>query len=172
MTTLDNPIRLEIQKRMSALLGSISTDNGYKTDLNGQVYRGRMFFGDETPLPSLSILEPPIPMDQLPPPSTSPSQSGPWELIIQGFIKDDRENPTDPAHVLMADVKRCLAAERQKANWDRPEEGIFGLGRHVLNLYIGTGVVRPPDDVSAVAYFWVSIMLDLSENIAEPYNAE
>ena len=171
MPNLDNPLRLEIQKRLTAALEEITITNGYLFDLTGNVHRGRMAYGHETPLPALSILEPPIPMDQLPPPATSTTQSGPWELIIQGFVKDDRENPTDPAHVLMADVKRRLASERAKANWDRPEEGILGLGRNVLNLYIGTGVVRPPDDVSAVAYFWVQIMLDLAEDIAEPYTA-
>lgn len=171
MPTLDNPIRLEVQKRMTAALEEITVAEGYQFDLEGAVFRGRMVYGDESPLPMLSILEPPIPMDQLPPPSTSNTQTGQWELIIQGYCRDDRENPTDPAHVLMADVKRRLALEKAKTNWDSPEDGIFGLGRQVLNLYIGVGVVRPPDDISAVAYFWLSIMLDLAENFAEPYTA-
>ena len=166
---LENPIRLEVHKRMTELLKQISPDNGYATELNGQVYRGRLVFGSETPLPALAILEVPIPLDQAPAPSNSPTTTGPWELMVQGWVEDDRENPTDPAHPLMADVKRCLIAERKKMDWDKPEDGIFGLGRNVTDMYIGAGVVRPPEEVSAKAYFWLTITLDLVENLEDPY---
>lgn len=84
-------------------------------------------------------------------------------------MDDDRENPTDPAHVFMADVKKRLAMERKKAASHKPEDGILGLGNAVINMYIGAGVVRPPDDVSAKAYFWLTITLDLAEDMEEPY---
>lgn len=171
MPTLDNPIRLEVLKRMSDLLATeINGTNGYVSDIGGRVYRGRGFFGDETPLPALSILEAPLPLDQVPTARDNTAQAGPWELVVQGWVKDDRENPTDPAHVLLADVKRCLALERKKTvNWSRPEDGIFGLGREVTSLYIGPGVVRPPEEISAKAYFWLTITLDIAEDMEEPY---
>lgn len=170
-TPIPNPIRLEVLKRMSALLAAeINGTNGYVSDIGGRVYRGRGFFGDETPLPCLSILEAPIPLDQIPMARDNEAQAGPWELVVQGWVKDDRENPTDPAHVLLADVKRCLAIERKKANWSvSPDQGIFGLGRSVTGLYIGPGVVRPPEEISAKAYFWLTITLDLAEDMTEPY---
>lgn len=167
---LTNPIRLEIQKRLTARLQTITVANGYQVDIGDNVFRGRGVFGNETPLPCLSILEVPIPLDQLPPPSDAPVSSGGWELVIQGWVKDDKENPTDPAHVLLADVKRCLSSEMKKVNWNKPEDGILGLGRSVTKLYIGAGVVRPPEEVSAKAYFWLTITLDLAEDLEHPYD--
>lgn len=168
--TLTNPLRLEIQMRMSDVLKTISIANGYSLDIGENVFRGRGVFGDETPVPALSILEVPIPLDQLPPPVDSHMSSGGWELVIQGWVKDDKKNPTDPAHFLLADVKKCLAGEMKKANWDQPEDGIFGLGRSVTKLYIGAGVVRPPEEVSSKAYFWLTITLDLAEDLEHPYD--
>lgn len=168
-TTILNPIRLETLKRMTDVLKEITILNGYATDLNGQVYRGRGVYGNETPLPALSILEAPIPLDQLPSAKDNQSLAGQWELIVQGWVTDDRANPTDPAHVLLADVKKRLAIERKKVDWDEPEQGIFGLGRSVTALYIGAGVVRPPEEISAKAYFWLTITLDMAEDMAEPY---
>lgn len=166
---LDNPLRLEVQKRLAEALKEIDGTGDYVTNLEGRVFRGRLYYGDETPIPMVSILEVPIPLDQIPAPHTSTTQSGQWELIIQGFVDDDRENPTDPAHVFMADVKKRLAMERKKAASHKPEDGILGLGNAVINMYIGAGVVRPPDDVSAKAYFWLTITLDLAEDMEEPY---
>lgn len=170
MATITNPIRLEVLRRMSALLAdTLDGTNGYVSNIDGRVYRGRAFYGEETPLPALSILEAPIPLDQVPSPRDNTSQAGPWELVVQGWVKDDRENPTDPAHVLMADVKRCLAIERKKMSWGSPDQGIFGLGRHVTAMYIGPGVVRPPEEISAKAYFWLTITLDIAEDMEDPY---
>lgn len=169
MPTLLNPIRLEILKRMTDVLKEITILNGYKHDLASSVFRGRGVYGDETPLPALSILEAPIPLDQLPSAKDNQSLAGQWELVVQGWVADDRANPTDPAQVLMADVKKRLALERKKFDWDNPEDGIFGLGRFVTGLYIGAGVVRPPEEISAKAYFWLTITLDIAEDMAEPY---
>lgn len=168
-TTILNPVRLEALKRMTDVLKEITILNGYATDLNEQVYRGRGVYGNETPLPALSILEAPIPLDQLPSAKDNQSLAGQWELVVQGWVVDDRANPTDPAHVLLADVKKRLALERKKVDWDDPADGIFGLGRSVTALYIGAGVVRPPEEISAKAYFWLTITLDMAEDMAEPY---
>lgn len=169
MPTLVNPIRLEILKRMTDVLKEITPANGYVTDILDHVYRGRGVYGDETPLPALSVLEAPIPLDQLPSAKDNQSLAGQWELVVQGWVDDDRKNPTDPAQVLLADVKKRLAIERKKLDWDKPEDGIFGLGRFVTAMYIGPGVVRPPEEISAKAYFWLTITLDIAEDMAEPY---
>lgn len=176
---LSNPIRLEVQKRLSELLRGITPAAGYKTDFSGaegsadnKVFRGRAIFGDGDPLPMLSILEVPIPIDQRPPPGDSTYSSGGWELMIQGFAVDDRENPTDPAHVMLADVKQRLAEERKKLSWSPalgPTTGVLGFGRLITDVRIGVGVVRPPDEVSAKAYFWLTFELDLAEDLADPY---
>lgn len=172
MATIDNPLRLEVLVRMTAVLEEIMVTNGYRHDLLGHVHRGRGLYGDETAIPCLSILEAPIPLDQLPSARDNVTQSGPWELVVQGWVADDKRNPTDPAHVLLADVKRRLALERKKANWEEPTNGIFGLGRTVDKMYIGPGVVRPPEEISSKAYFWLTITLDIVEDMTQPYEAE
>lgn len=173
MPVLTNPARLQIQKNMTAVLQGITIANGYATDIGTDVYRGRIVYGDEAPVPMLSILEVPIPLDQDQPAAPTGLSKGPWELMVQGWVKDDRENPTDPAHFLMADVKKCLALERKRGHdWNAPEDGIFGLGRIITDMYIGAGVVRPPEEISAKAYFWLTVTLDLAENLEDPYTDE
>lgn len=167
---LDDCLRLTILKRLTGIIEEVAVADGYRHDLTGRVFRGRLVYGAETPLPSISILEAPIPLDQVPSAKDNPSQAGPWELVVQGWVTDDRENPTDPAHVLLADVKKRLALEKRKSNWDRPDQGILGLGRCVTGLYIGPGVVRPPEEISAKAYFWLSVTLDIAENMSDPYS--
>lgn len=166
---MPDPIRLRVLKALTAALEEIDGTNGYQHDLSGRVFRGRRVFGVSDPIPMISILEAPIPLDQLPNPADSSDQKGQWELVVQGFVKDDHENPTDPAHALMAEVKTRLALEKRKADWDRPEQGIFGLGRDVTEMYIGAGVVRPPDEVSEKAYFWLQVTLAIVEDMADPY---
>jgi hypothetical protein len=179
--TLLNPIRLEIHKRLSEALREITPGNGYVSDFSGaegtdanKVFRGRAIYGTSDPLPMLSILEVPIPIDQRPPPGDSTYSSGGWELMIQGFAVDDRDNPTDPAHVMLADVKKRLVKERKRLNWGPAQgasAGVLGLGKTITDVKIGPGVVRPPDEVSAKAYFWLTFELELAEDLEDPYQA-
>lgn len=168
-TTIADPVRLLIQKRLTSMLEEIIPANGYQMDLAGKVFRGRLVFGQGDPLPMLSILEAPLPQDAAPAPRDATESKAGWEIIIQGWVKDDKANPTDPAHVLMADVKQRLALERAKANWDQPEDGILGLGQIIDGMYIGQGVVRPPEEISSKAFFWLTITLDMAEDMAHPY---
>lgn len=163
------PIRLRVQKALCEALEEINPSNGYVSDFSGRVFRGRNRFGASDPIPMICVLEAPIPLELLPTASDSSQSFGSWELVVQGFVEDDKENPTDPAYYALADVRARLALERLKVDWDRPEEGIFGLGRVVRSMYIGTGVVRPPDEVSEKAYFWLQVTLDISEDMADPY---
>lgn len=176
MATIANPLRLEIMKRMCEALREITPGNGYVMDFSGaegttanRVFRGRAIYGDSDPIPMLSILESPIPLDQLPAPAASGLNSGGWEVMIQGFLEDDKANPIDPAYIALADVRKRLALESMKASARNDRDGPFGLLRHVTSINIGTGVVRPPDEISAKAYFWLLIILDLAEDITEPY---
>jgi len=176
MAIIDNPLRLEIMKRLSEVIREVTPGNGYVLDLSGaegtednRVFRGRAIFGEGDPLPMISILESPIPLEQIPPPTGSGYNSGGWELMIQGFVEDDKENPTDPAHVAMADVKKRLALESQKVNAMNDADGPLGLLRQITKIAIGTGVVRPPDEISAKAYFWLLIVLDIVEDVTDQY---
>jgi len=163
-------IRLRVLKALSDVLEEVTfTYDGKFYAMVDKVFRGRNRFGPSDPIPLISVLEAPIPLDHIGAPADATVLAPGWELVVQGFAPDDPENPTDPGHVFLAMVMKRLAEERAKANWDSPEEGIFGLGRFVTSMYIGTGVVRPPDEVSEKAYFWLSITLDLAEDLADPY---
>lgn len=162
----DKPKRLRVLIALTNALKQISIANGYKTDLNGAVFRGRTQFGDDDPLPLLSILETPVPVELINGPGDWTGAFGEWDLLIQGFVQDDPLNPTDPAHVLMADVKSVLAKEVRK----NADFNILDLGKSgVTELTIGPGTVRPADDISSVAYFWLRITLKIAEDNLDPY---
>lgn len=164
--TFTDPFRLTIQKRLTSALQEITIANGYQFDLDSCVYRGRAIYGDNDPIPLISILENPIPEEQLPsPPGLN---KGSYSLVIQGFADDERENPTDIAHVLMADVKKRLGMEARKQDARKAEDAILGF-KEVVSLDIGPGVVRPADEVSAKAYFWLTVELEVVEDQTDPY---
>lgn len=165
----EDPIRLRIMKAMCAAIEEISPDNGFASDFSGRVFRGRTRFGASDPIPMVSILEAPIPLEKIRPPQDATDDAGPWELVIQAFVKDDKENPCDPAYVALADLRKRMAQERSKLDTYHYSTGPFGLGRLVYGMYIGTGVVRPPDEISEKAYCWLQVTLDIAEDMAHPY---
>lgn len=157
------PFRLRIQRALSELFKTITPDNGYFHDLSEAVFRGRDKFGEEDPVPMVSILEDPREVENESPNESATAVRGPYSLIIQGWVQDDPVNPTDPAHWLMRDVKRALAPEIRKRG---APGGILGLGTGkpcIDALKISGGVVRPPDHLSIKAYFWLKLTLVLVE---------
>mgnify|MGYP001257442238 CR=1 FL=1 len=174
---MTDPFRLRVQKAIAAALEEITVANGYQQDLAGAVFRGRLGFGSTDPLPMISILEPPVEMPRNAAPASTPVADGEWQLVIQGFGKDERQNPTDPAHVLMADVKKRLSQETARRGNAPGFHGAdpFFMGRasgknHIESLKIGPGVVRPPDDISDKAYFWLTVNLKIVEDNSDPFS--
>ncbi len=160
-----DPFRLRVLKALTAVLEEITPANGYEFDLTGKVFRGRDTFGESDPLPLISILEAIEEQPQLSSPQAGRHSTGPWELLLQGFVEDDFNNPTDPAHRLMAEVKKRLIKERTR---NRGED-IFGMDGKVEELRMSHGVVRPPDDISGKAYFWLRLTPVVVENLEDPY---
>lgn len=160
-----DPFRLQVQKALCADFEQITTTNGYTHDMIGKVFRGRAVFGTRDPIPMLSILESAEGQQIDFGPVDNASDTAPYNLIVQGFVDDDKANPTDPAHWLMAEVKHRLTLLRESA---RGPVGILGFGREapmVDKLFWDGGVVRPPDgEISAKAYFWLNVTLHLCED--------
>ncbi len=174
---MSDPFRLRVMKAISASLAEISVAGGYNFDLAGKVFRGRLIYGDNDPIPLISIIEPPLPNEKRNSPYASTADDGMWEIIIQGFVKDDRDNPTDPAHLAMADVKKKLAQELKRPR-QMPVRGYdpFGLDptngakNRIEQFKIGAGVVRPPEEaVSTKAYFWLTLSLKIVEDNLDPF---
>lgn len=168
----DKPLRLRILEKLTAILREITPANGYRHDLgvseeapDGRVFRGRVEFSDSDPVPMISILETPLQDDPLKPPRDSGLSKRWWDLTIQGFLDDDYKNPTDPAQYLVADVIRRIVVEKKKnINFQ-----LFDMGDDVLDIVLGAPVVRPPDELSAKAYFWLPVSLELAEDLEKPY---
>ena len=156
--------RLAILKALSTYLETeITPLNGYENDLD-RVYRGRMLFGTEDRTPFLSI------SDALNP-DREPRWAGDyrrvqkesWVLLLQGIAVDDRDNPSDPAHQLLADTKRALGKLRARV-YDRRNELEGSALSMVLGLGIEPGTVRPIDETSERAVFWLRIVLEVAED--------
>ena len=182
-TTL--PFKLRVMRALTDTLKDISTADGYHYNLADdadpdakhptRVFRGRAWYGDSDPIPMLSILEGVNPADEVAEPqATNPKGAYDWPCLIQGFVNDDPVNPTDPAYLFLADVRRRLAVERErKQSGSLSQSDPFGMGaagpNRVVGLTIGPGVVRPADDISARAYFWLTITLRIVDDASAPY---
>ena len=175
---VDDPFRLRVMKAVSAALKDITPANGYESDMSDfvdehdlpaeRVFRGRTEYGDNDPLPMLSVLEDPAALDTGSQGVDNGRGGNTFRILIQGFVSDDKKHPLDPAYKLSAQVVKALvAAKKDRYN-------ILGLGNKspcVMALTVGQPVHRPPDDeVSDVAFFLVAVRLTLAENLENPYS--
>lgn len=173
-----DPFRLRVLKALGDLFKTITPANGKMHDLSDyldaagvvrpRVFRGVDTFGQNHPLPLVSILEHPRALDQALGPGGATVSTGEWDLLVQGFVPDDPDNPTDPAHRLAAEVVAVLAAERERRN------DLLGFGFRcpcVTGLEFGSPVVRPADGmVSTQAFFLLGVTLTLVEDPARPFD--
>lgn len=159
------PFRLRVQKALTQLLETINPDNGYVYDMRGSVFRGRVRYGDDDPIPMISILEAPIPAEVNVAKKDGDGSFGIWELLIQGFVDDDKNNPTDPAHDLMAEVKSVLVKSKVLTRG----QTMLDMDGRVDEMSIGQGSVRPPDEASDKAFFWLTLTLTIAEQLSDPY---
>lgn len=173
-----DPFRLRVKKAISAQLKGVTIANGYVLDLKDytdtagrtaeRVFRGRDQFGDNDPLPMASVLEDPRALDARNANEDETATTGEYKLLIMGFVEDDRENPTDPADILAADITTALVkSKKEKYN-------ILGLGSKmpcVTKLVVGQPVVRPADGIVAdVAFCYIMLTLTLVEDLEKPYD--
>lgn len=174
-----DPFRLRVLKRITQVIKDgvhpdhaipSSNDLRDKDIGNGtfekHVFRGRTTYGSDDKLPLVSVLEDPGTLDELLGGREGGDAIGTWPIIIQGFVPDDYENPTDTAHVLAAEVVRAIV-------WQRKAFNHFGLGDEcpcVTDFKISAPVVRPADlETSDVAWFVFRITLSLSEDLEKPF---
>jgi len=181
------PFKLRVLRALTDALKEITPANGYVSDMadfdpgdgipKERVYRGRMWFGEDDTLPMLSILEGTSPADEVAePPVNTATQEVDWHLLVQGFVVDDPVNPTDPAYVLMADVRKRIVMERKRKDAaGDPDPFALGVGsqsgnkNQIVSVSVGPGVVRPADDVSSRAWWWFSLTIRIIDNAEAPY---
>lgn len=146
----------------------IKIANGYTYDV-AMVRRDKRNFGKEMKLPGIAVLENFNP-DRLPETIGGfVGQKHKYDQIylLNGWADDTNLGPgdseTDAAQRLMGDVKMALG----KLITPRNQVGFFdGLAN---TLSIEPGVVRPPDEQSDKAYFWMRVRMELVEKVGDPY---
>jgi hypothetical protein len=168
--------RLTTLKRLTTfLINEITVANGYKHDLDEtRVRRGKMVFTATEPLPMVSINESPNP-DRFPTRAGEHAGNGvqkdKWTLLVQGWVEDDVDNPTDPAYELMADVKKALAklVACDGRTGDPIDPTNFNLGGVIAGLEYEPGTARAPEQASDKAFFWMRVILSFVEDKNDPY---
>lgn len=169
------PFRLKVMKKLTETIQSVTSANGYEHDLSASTFRGRVWFSDDDPLPMVSILEPPLAIDQIRTQPNNTGREGEWDLLVQGWAEDDPENPTDPAYLLAAEIAKALAGEKTRVRPGTRTSDIFGMGagfdgsNGIENMSIGAPVVRPADEVSARACFYMIVTFKIAEDTADPF---
>lgn len=160
-------IRLAILKQLCSYLQTEITEaNGYENTLTG-VYRGRLLFGEDETTPFLSIVDALNPdRDPVMTGDYRRVQKENWTLLIQGISRDDATNPSDPAHQLLADTKRALGNLRRQV-YDQREQLDGTPMSTVAGVMIEPGTVRPMNETSERAVFWLRITLEITEDFDE-----
>lgn len=159
-------------KAVTAQLKTITPQNGYEHDMSDttdevgrtveRVSRGRTQFGSTDPIPMLTILEDPRAIESNNAPDSTASANR-LRLLIQGFVKDDKENPLDPAYQFSADAISALV----KAKADR--FNILGMGGVITAMTFGQPAHRPGrDEISDYAYFVFGVTLTMIEDLERP----
>lgn len=161
--------RLHVLKRLTTFLEGVTVANGYDHDLTGRVSRGLAIVSSETPLPWVNIIENLNPDRDPMETGEGLIQQDDWILLLQGWVDTDEDDiyPTDKAHALMADVKRRLSriidpGEPTSRNPD------YLLGGDIEGFLCEPGVVRPPDEISSTAYFYLRVVVKLVEHLDDP----
>jgi hypothetical protein len=171
------PFRLKVIMALCDVLKGITPDNGYQMDLSStedgelRVIRGKLFLGDDDPDEIVTILEPPTAVEPIAQRSPdNQTRSNEWDLLVQGWAKDDRDNePCDKAYVLAADVQKALAKVLASPNPGRPgAREILGFGNKIYDFKIGTPVVRPTEAVSGYGVFYLILTMKIVEDMADP----
>lgn len=159
--------QLRILKKLTAHLELTSGYEGIKC------YRGKLVVSAKEVEDCLSVLEAPRPVVGQPAGHQGHKRLETWTLLVQGWPKDDKENPSDPAYAMKAAVEqwlyRLIAVEEQTGMPVYPD--LYLLGGDIASLTIGQGVVRPPseDAASRLAMFYLPLILEITTDVSNPY---
>lgn len=144
-------------------------------DLSSSVYRGRLEFGEEVPVPFIALLEAPRQIDPLGA-GLGLTQNEDWGLLIQGFAKDDKKNPLDPAYDMLAWTQMRLAritAENSNGMRGGKYPNEWRLGGMAAEIRYQIPIVRPgKDNVSGTAYFYLPISVGTVTELTMPFVQE
>lgn len=162
--------RLIIMRALTEHLRGINGIDPYRHDVSEAVFRGRDLLGPHDPLPSISILEGKATDYGTYADDNNTVRKDEWLLLIQGWVKDDPLNPTDPAYDLLYDVELRLSDLTSQTPTGKPKfPGIYLLGGLISTLRLASPVVRPPEEgMSARAFFYLPVLVGLKTDLTKP----
>lgn len=167
--------QLDILKRLGAHLAGITPANGYDFDMTGRVFRGRPIYGDDDPLPMISILELlQADADLQVAGLNNLNRLETWILLIQGFVEGQPDNPTDDAYQLKAAIEHrlslCIATDSY-GDPKVPAAYMLGLYKNgITGMQIGPGIVSPPrEGISAYSFCYLPLGIDLTIDLSNPF---
>ncbi len=174
MALMPRPFRLRVLDKLEELIKTVAPANGDWDDLSvdGAVVQGRLFIGDDEPVPMVSMVEPPAAIEGIKTQPNNVNHVGEWDILIQGWAKTDLKsrNVTGPAYVLAAEVRRKLAIEKKKPSAPGQGQNHLGFGARIQDMRIGAPVVRPPDETSSKACFYLMLTLQIAEDMSDPFS--
>lgn len=162
-----DPKQLRILKKLCAHVEATPGYDGI------ECVRGKLVVTASELVDKLSIIEAPRPIDGTPAGNMNRVRNESWQLYLQGWPKDDKVNPSDPAYYMKAAVEvqlsRLIDEDDETGLPKYPTE--YLLGREITSLTVGQGVVRPPSDEAAsrLAMFYIPLTIGLVTDIRNPY---
>lgn len=174
------PRQLRVMRWLTTHLEAITgpraeADDSLPYDLEGKVFRGRKIISEEEigSEELLSILEAPraLTIETAGNEQTKRNEKN-WTLLLQGWTKDDKLHPSDPAYWLKAAVEARLAMIVEKdevgeAKW--PE--FYRMGGLISDMTIGQGLVRPPEqNITKYTMFYLPLIIQLVTDVRRPYD--
>lgn len=161
--------QLRILKKLTAHLTAPEVTSGYP---GFKTYRGLAVVPAKELTDCLSILEAPRPIVGEPAGEQGLKRKELWTLLVQGWPIDDALNPSDPAYAMKALVERQLSLIVVELPDGRQRtDDLYLLGKDIISMTIGQGVVRPPSEegASRLAMFYLPLYLELTTNVVNPY---
>lgn len=166
-------IRTVIRTTLMNHLAGITPANGYTHDLTGRVHYGKPIFGAETEVPFLSLGSPPklLPVRAMGESDGKLRRVITWELMLQGFVSDNKRDPLQPADDLLTEVELRLSEVISEESGRPTHPSIFRLAnRAVKDFRIGQGVSRPPTEkVSPTAFFYLPLEIVFMHDLSKPF---
>ena len=180
-----DPKQLRILKMLTEHLEGINPGNDnpatnapFTFDLQGKIVRGLAVLPVDEAEDKLSILEFPRQEFYVSADDEKLQRQEQWQLMVQGWPKNDPENPGDPAYAMKAEVEvRLSMIAAQKPNGRGPVyPNLYMLPdplsgeKQIMSLTIAPGVVRPPEDAaSRLAMFYIPLIIGLRVDLTNPY---
>lgn len=158
--------RLRVLKALCAHMELTSGYEGIK------VHRGKSIISALELADTMSILEVPRPIPSDGVGHNNLVRKPFWPLYLQGWPKDDKENPSDPAYAMVAAAEKRLSrlidVDDTSGLPRYPSE--YLLGGELLSLTIGDPVVRPPSEEAAsrLAMFILPLTLEIVTDVRNP----